>query len=91
MTVLGVYGEQGDEVGYGVAKAAAWSWWSVSKGAPDGGFDLCLEFKVEVLHDRGGIICSGGAVDVFFMDDGDPASLLVDVVPVCYFVTVECC
>ena len=44
--VLGVYGEQGNEVWYGVAEVGAWSWWSVGEGAPDGGFAVCLEFEV---------------------------------------------
>ena len=67
------------------------SWWSVSEGVPDGGFAVCLEFEVEVFHAWGDVVCRGGAADVFFVDDVDPASAFVDAVLVCDLVSVWCC
>ena len=78
-------------MGDDIAEAAAWSRRSVGEGAPDGGFYVCLQYEVEVLHGRGGVVCCGGAVDVFFVDDGDPSSVFVDAVPVCDLVSIGCC
>ena len=36
-----------------------------------------------MLHDWGRVVCYGGAVDALLVDDGDPASVFVDAIPVC--------
>ena len=89
--VYGVYGERGYEVRYGVAEAGEWSWWSLGEGNLQGGFSVCLEFEVQVLHDRGGVVCCGGEMNAFLVDDCVPTTILVDAVPVCDPVAIGGC